>query len=91
MENIQIRRVIEVDAEFTAEQWGLYTTMPGAEYVARDLNHGLGISVKAHGTREGARAAIYLRMHQHREFGALDSEPCAFLEQVLDYIWGHRD
>lgn len=92
MRNLAIKRVVTiVDAQFTPEQWSLYTNddVPGeVSKVATRLNNTLRLQVNAGGTRTEVETAMQECMTRFAKYGADDSEPHHFLNEVLDEIYG---
>lgn len=88
MENLEIETQVRIRADFTAGQWELYSSLPGVEAVAEELNAELTRLVnEGWRTKAEVRSAMYKLMSKHARMGAADSEPCWFLESVLERIW----
>lgn len=87
MKNLNMR--VHIEPAFTAEQWQLFTASMDCKNVAEKLNYELKIVVNGDSM---SRAQIEQHMHQwmrkFAEYGAYDSEPIWFLQQVLDEIYG---
>lgn len=81
----------------TAEDWQLFSSMPGADAVAKQIAEALSEAIRKHYTpdialdldaRCNARTNISNTMHRvmraWSKFGATDSEPCWILSRLLD-------
>jgi DNA phosphorothioation-dependent restriction protein DptG len=79
---------MKVLAQFTADQWQLYTSMGEvANSAARTLSEKLSEFVNAGYSREETYRAMEGIMYGYEAVGAADSEPFAFLDAVLDEIF----
>lgn len=85
MINISVKKVLNINAEFTAKQWQLYDTAP--RYVPNQLNDFLNKLVNAQNTKAFTRSRMVLVMQDYAENGACDSEAIRFLDTALDYIY----
>lgn len=84
MRNVTITK--RIDLKLTAEDWDLYTSMDGVEYVARDLNtHISDIFNSNDGLTAFAKAKAILE--QYSEFGAADTEPYMVLRELHDLFF----
>jgi hypothetical protein len=91
MRNLSVKTVREVTADFSPDQWELYTNLydrSEMEYVATKLNEALSNLTS---DRTNNKVDVELAMHDvmkiYSKYGALDSEPIRFLERVLDEIY----
>lgn len=73
---------------FTPEQWQLYTASVDCTHAARELNETLAEAVNAGNSRSEVQQKMSVVMKKNAYFGACDSEPRWFLEDVLDEIYG---
>ena len=88
MINLEVTRKITVD--FTAEQWGLYTSNYKEAYAAaKDLNHSLEVLFN---NVDNTKAFVLMQMmnelKRYRKLGGADSEPMWFLERVVNELYG---
>ena len=89
MKNLQIKRIVQIEVNFSPSQWGLYTGADGlSERAAYFLNREVEDCINAGYTKENTRHFVRYAMQRFSEQGADDSEPHRFLEQVLDEIYG---
>lgn len=79
---------ITIDPAFTAEDWQLYTSSMDCVPAANSLNKALKEAVNSGANREDVEKLVNKEMNRLRNFGAIDSEPRWFLEDVLDQIFG---
>lgn len=97
MNNLYVERVVKISAYFTPDQWQLYNDVDVAAFgkdgaaayragVAFELNKTLCDYVNRGETRAAITTAMHSLMRHRAEYGASDTEPRAFLEQVLDAI-----
>jgi predicted TIM-barrel enzyme len=87
MRNLSITRVVRISARMTAEDWQLYTSKPGADRVAHALNALLEFHVADGKTKDEIREVMLVVMRGLSDFGAYDTEPCAYLDQLLEEIF----
>ncbi len=89
MKNLDIKRVIKIQAWFTAEEWQLYTTEYPVEcrVVAQQLNTTLNEYVNRGEDRRTVAHFMRSVMRSNSMYGAADTEPMVFLERVLDEIF----
>lgn len=85
--NLEINRKVTICATFTAEQWQLYSSMDGVDSVADGLNNALNLLVNRGFDRKTVENSMHKEMQAVRHFGAIDSEPMWFLQDVLDEIF----
>lgn len=83
-----IERRFQVTLNYTADEWELYTSLPGAQAAAGEINDAVEAAVNAGLTRREVEKALEAVMHRHADLGARDSEPQYKLERVLDKIYG---
>jgi len=91
MRNLTIKTIREVTADFSPDQWELYTNLydrSEMDYVAAKLNEALSTLAS---DRTNTKVDVELEMHEvmriYSKYGALDSEPIRFLERVLYEIY----
>lgn len=72
-EKISVRPTLQLN--LTARDWDLYSTMPGVEDVAVQLNRLVEHAVNTSPRREVAAARISDALLKFDEFGATDTEP----------------
>ena len=87
MGTIEITRNVQVGG-YDAQDWGLYTDMHGAETIAEQLNVALSIYATHNGNKADCRMKMLRIMEVDAKWGAADSEPQAFLESLLNQIYG---
>lgn len=92
MKNLEIQRVVKIQAHFTAEQWQLYTSKMPCEckVAASALNDELVRCVNLGYSKEDTSRFVRSVMRSWAEYGANDSEPHRFLESVLDEIYADQ-
>lgn len=87
---LSVQRALKIEVAFTAHDWDLYE--PDALFTAAvvgTLNRQLEACVNAGMTKGQTLATMHALMCNFDEdTGATDSEPVAFLERVLDEIYG---
>ena len=88
MNGLIVTRIVRVKVSFTAEQWQLYTASMPCGSAATTLNIELNQYVNNGFTRAEVRTRMHVEMSRLRKTGAFDTEPRAFLETVLDEIFG---
>jgi hypothetical protein len=71
----------------TADDWQLYTSMDGAEEVAKSLNTSLAYAVNLNEGREYVETFMGVAMRRHDKFGAFDTEPRYVLQALLNVIY----
>ncbi len=88
MKNLVIKKVVRVNAYFTASQWGLYTeSAEPVDIVADALNTELVRCVNLGYSMEDTSRFVRSVMKHFSSAGADDSEPHRFLQQVLNEIY----
>lgn len=90
MKNLEITRVVKIKALFTADQWQLYTSSMDCGNAADILNLTLNYHVNQGHDRKTVESEMYKVMNQYSKYGATDSEPIWFLQDVLDRIYGEE-
>jgi hypothetical protein len=86
---LSVQRTLKIEVNFTARDWELYE--PDALFTASAsdaLNRQLKACVNAGATKGETLATMHAQMCLFDDAGATDSEPVAFLERVLDEIYG---
>ena len=87
MNNLKIRKIIQ--ANFTADQWELYTESMSCSAAVYTLNEYLEHLVNDSGyDKKAVFNKMMEKMDQLSSYGASDSEPIYFLETVLKEIYG---
>jgi len=90
MKNLHVKRIVKIEACFTAGQWQLYSDdQIIAACVAGELNREIERCVNLGYAKEDTSRFVRSVMRQRAEFGADDTEPHRFLEQVLDEIYAN--
>ena len=90
MNNLHIKRIVKIEACFTARQWQLYDgDQIISACVAGELNREIERCVNLGYAKEDTSRFVRSVMRQRAEFGADDTEPHRFLEQVLDEIYAN--
>lgn len=79
--------VKQVRCSFSADQWGLYTTTKDCTFAARDLNRCIETYFNQGLTYNEVYDKTYEVMKKHSSYGAADSEPMYFLEDVLNHLY----
>lgn len=89
---LEVKRVIQIHVEFSAEDWDLYSDESHlyASVIAGGLNRQLEEYVNRGEARSEVTRLMHSLMHAMREEGAYDTEPRAFLERILDQIYGDK-
>ena len=72
---------------FAWTDWQLYDE-PGVVVVAQKLNTMLEAAVNDGGDRRDVKQTMMCEFRRFEDFGANDTEPHRFLDQVLDNIYG---
>lgn len=84
-----LNKVVTIDPQFTAKQWGLYERDDLMFDAAYYLNLHLKNYVNLHKMdKSNVRLRMQFEMNQFAEYGAADSEPMQFLEKILAEIFG---
>lgn len=79
---------VKIDPKFTWKEWQLFK-MKGSAGVARALNTKLKSLVNSGKySRDDITDQMHTLMSESRKFGAFDSEPRWFLEDILDEVYG---
>jgi hypothetical protein len=86
MQSINVPRRVPIPE--TPREWELYVDMPGAESAAADLTTTLRNAIEQGRPRGEVEQEVFKVMRQHRNLGALDSEPIGHLRHALDTIFG---
>jgi len=71
-----------------AEDWQLYAALPLSGQVAADLNRTIEKAFNRGQTRREIEEQALQLMRANREYGAMDTEPLAVLEELLDELCG---
>ena len=90
MKNLEITRVVKINAQFTAEQWQLYSSME-CDLAVKALNTALNFFVNSGVDRREVQKGMHKVMNQYSKYGSTDSEPIWFLQDVLDRIYGEEE
>jgi HD superfamily phosphohydrolase YqeK len=83
-----VERTYKVQVDFSADDWELYTSMEGVDEVAEALNRALEEAVASSVSARIAYQKVIPVMRNYSDFGAVDSEPINFLDEVLYRIYG---
>lgn len=86
MEKILIRKNVQLN--YDAEDWDLYTETPNVDLAALGLNRTFEEAVNRGGSRGEVESAMHRRMMEFKHFGASDSEPYYVLDNLLDKVFG---
>ena len=84
----RLNMTVNVDPTFTADDWQLYTSNEGSAEAAVELNTALKEAVAKYTERCDVEDAMHTAMGKLRNFGASDSEPRWFLQDILDKLYG---
>lgn len=84
--SIDTRKTVKL--KYTCEDWDLYDTKPGCDFVARVLNDVFEESVNTGLNRRETEKRMHEVMKQYREFGTYDTEPGYVLDRLLDKVFG---
>ena len=90
MHNLTIQTKRIVTANFSADQWGLYTATferDEIENIANVLNNVLQDYVNNDYTKTETITGMHNVMLKNKNYGAYDTEPREFLECVLEEIY----
>jgi len=85
MINISVKKILNINAEFTAEQWQLYDT--AQQYVPNQLNYYLNKLVNEQNTKASTRSRMIEVMQDYADDGACDGEAIRFLDAALNHIY----
>ena len=88
---IALNMHIQIDPQFSADDWQLLTRSMDCSKVAEKLNHELKIIVNGNNARSIVEKHMHQWMAKFAEYGANDTEPIWFLEQVIDEIYGNQN
>ena len=87
-----LTKIVSIRADFTADQWGLFTCSMDCGPAAANLNYTLETAVN---DRDNTRSDVYRiisnAMSKWADYGATDSEPEHFVGRVLDDIYGEYE
>lgn len=87
MNNLNLKRTIQIDPEFDWEYWQLYD-MPGSNFVAAVLDKALKDSVNFPGsTYESAFEAVNKMRNKFAKYGAADTDVREVLQSLLEEIY----
>jgi hypothetical protein len=86
VKNLEIKRVIKITADLTADQWQLYDTA-ARNHAAHTLNCMLMDVVNSDNSKEQCRNTMHVWFRRLSHHGANDSEPNRLLEEILDQIF----
>lgn len=92
MINLNIKHKVQISANFSADQWALYTSTIEKEEIdlcANHFNRWLEHYVNAGFGRREVEEKMHKIMSEFKNYGAFDSEPRGFLEVVLDKIYAN--
>lgn len=90
MHNLTIKKSPTIRADFSADQWELFTmSFPRDEIesIANRLNNELEDYVNNGYTKTETLSGMHDLMKKFSKYGAYDSEPMRFLERVLEEIY----
>ena len=87
MKNLVVDRKVNITAAFSAEDWQLYLDSEESEEIAHKLNKRLEFLVNNGFTSEDVHRNMWRTMNEYSRFGAADSEPMRFLNNVLNSIY----
>ena len=90
MNRLVIKSNPQIKCTFTQDDWRLIDK-EGIESVVLDLNFQLETFVNAGYSKNDVRKLMHQDMATYTGYGTCDSEPRAFLEVVLDEIFGAMD
>lgn len=92
MKKIQnLTKTVQINAKFTAKQWQLFTCSYDCTQAAMELNEALMAAVNAGDARNIVESKVYSVMRKNAYYGAADTEPRWFLNDVLDQIYGEEN
>jgi hypothetical protein len=77
-----------IDPTFPAEDWQLFSDKEGVVHAVNDLNATLRACYNSGSSKADTYRAMCSVMHHYSKFGAEDTEPIQFLEDILDDIYG---
>lgn len=86
IDKVKVKKTISLD--LTAEDWQLYTIIPGAAIAASQLNNCIESAVNAGLSEREVYRNAYEQMRALSKFGATDTEPMWVLEKLLKLIYG---
>lgn len=85
-EKLVVRKNVQLN--YDADDWDLYTSVDSVELAASALNATFEEAVNKGGTRDEVENIMGKRMNEFRHFGANDSEPYRVLDNLLDKVFG---
>jgi hypothetical protein len=91
MTGLTITNKPTISLSLTANDWELYSPLPGAAQAARELNRALEEAVNSGLDRVQTFTAVWPVFQEHTMIGATDSEPMWHLDRVLDAVFGKRE
>lgn len=86
MKGVQITRTVKIN--LNANDWDLYTSIWGADKVAKDLNETLELAVNAGDEKDEVRRRVLRMMDIWADYGTVDGEPAYVLERILNDVFG---
>jgi len=86
----QLNMTIQIDPQFTANDWQMYTCSMDCTEAANSINRVLKEAVNSGVDRYAVETLVHREMGRQAKFGAADSEPYWFLEQILNECFGNE-
>ena len=89
MKNLSIRKTLTIQCDFTADQWQLFThsfEKEEIDLIAMDLNRLLEHKVNTGCDYSNTYKDMFDLMKKYSKYGACDSEPLYFLEDILEEL-----
>ena len=86
MDRLRVNRSVNVTCMFAWDQWQLFA-LENVSEVAEDLNFQLEVFVNTGYSKNDVRKYMHGIMASYSDYGACDTEPMSFLEEVLNEIF----
>jgi len=86
MQRLIVKNTPQITCSFTRDDWEFFD-IEGVDQVVSDLNFQLETFVNAGYSKKQVRRYMHNDMATYTGYGARDSEPMAFLDEVLDEIF----
>jgi hypothetical protein len=88
MRGVHVEKKATVTLSLTADQWDIYSHMPGARDAAMKLNNAVETAINESDSAKEARVKIEPTFKELDEFGTRDGECLYTLDCILDAAYG---
>ena len=85
MQGIKLTKMVELTLD--ADQWGMFSDMVGVNSFVKDLNLTVERGFNNGATMQEVHQQAVQLMQVNREYGAMDTEPLRFLEELLEALY----